>query len=59
LPGVKPVTQFGNPKVATERIWRVIQELGVRSIAEPVIELRLGVIEIVARDQANGFPQPN
>jgi hypothetical protein len=28
LPGVKPATKFANRKVATERIWRVIQELG-------------------------------
>ena len=28
LPGVKPVTKFANRKVATERIWKAIQDLG-------------------------------
>jgi hypothetical protein len=28
LPGVKPVIKFANRKVATERIWKAIQDLG-------------------------------
>ena len=35
LPGVKPVTKFTNRKIATERIWRAIQNLGGTTIAEP------------------------
>jgi Protein of unknown function (DUF3489) len=34
LPGVKPATKFANRKVATERIWRVIQELGKPTTGE-------------------------
>lgn len=34
LPGVKPVNKFTNRKVATERIWKVVRELGAP--AEPV-----------------------
>src|SRR5436305_11766134 len=28
LPGVRPVSKFTNRKVATERIWKAIQNLG-------------------------------
>jgi hypothetical protein len=34
LPGVKPATKFANRKVATERIWKVIQELGKPTAGE-------------------------
>jgi hypothetical protein len=36
LPGVKPATKFANRKVATERIWRVVQELGKPTAGELV-----------------------
>ncbi|MBZ5623510.1 MAG: tyrosine-type recombinase/integrase [Acidobacteriia bacterium] len=34
LPGVKPVTRFTNRKVATERIWKAIAQLGGPRVAE-------------------------
>ena len=34
LSGVQPVTKFANRKVATERIWKALQQLGGRA-AEP------------------------
>jgi len=37
LPGVKPVTKFKNRKIATERIWRAIQNLG-GTPAEPAAQ---------------------
>jgi hypothetical protein len=37
-PSVKPVTKFANRKVATERIWKVIQDLGVVTAAVPTRE---------------------
>ena len=58
LPGVKPVTKFANRKVATERIWRALQDLEeapdaplpvaqeeqpVAAIAEPATPLELAV----------------
>jgi hypothetical protein len=36
LPGVKPATKFASRKVATERIWRAIQELGKPTAGELV-----------------------
>ena len=36
LPGVKPSTKFAYRKVATERIWRAIQELGKPTAGELV-----------------------
>src|SRR3954453_3562069 len=38
LPGVKPVTKFANRKIATERIWKAVQELGGRVPDEPAQE---------------------
>ena len=39
LPGVKPVTKFANRKMATERIWRAIQDLEEAPIAPvPAVE---------------------
>jgi hypothetical protein len=35
LPGVKPVTKFANRKIATERIWKAIQNLGDAQAAAP------------------------
>ena len=35
LPGVKPVTKFENRKKATERIWKVIQNLGGSTFRGP------------------------
>jgi hypothetical protein len=34
LPGVKPVTKFTNRKIATERIWQAIADLGGPRLAE-------------------------
>jgi hypothetical protein len=38
LPGVKPIAKFPNRKAATERIWKVIQELGGPVAVEPAPE---------------------
>ena len=35
LAGVKPVIKFANRKVATERIWKAIQDLGEPPAAAP------------------------
>ncbi len=37
LPGVKPVTKFANRKVASERIWRAIQDLGEAPLASTTV----------------------
>src|SRR4051812_17282796 len=40
IPGVTPITKFTNRKVATDRIWKAIQKLGVvpnADVAEPAI----------------------
>jgi hypothetical protein len=34
LPGVKPVTKFTNRKIATERVWKAIADLGGPRMAE-------------------------
>jgi hypothetical protein len=44
LPGVKPTTKFSNRKVATERIWRVVQELGKPTAGELAPETGGGTI---------------
>jgi hypothetical protein len=44
LPGVKPVTKFTNRKLATERIWRAIQNLGELTTAAPAAEQQEGAI---------------
>jgi hypothetical protein len=44
LPGVKPVTKFANRKMATERIWKVIQGLGEARTATPAVEPEAGGI---------------
>jgi hypothetical protein len=66
LPGVKPVTRFMNRKVATERIWKVIQGLGERATAAPAAETRLGTIhadtalvEVPAAESAAAEAEPN
>jgi len=38
LPGVKPVTKFANRKIATERIWKAIQNLGEAQTAALAVE---------------------
>ena len=38
LPGVRPVTKFANRKVATERIWKAIQNLGEVQAPAPAVE---------------------
>jgi Protein of unknown function (DUF3489) len=38
LPGVKPATKFANRKVATERIWRAIQNLGAPVVTQPAVQ---------------------
>ena len=38
LPGVKPVSKFANRKVASERIWKAIQNLGEAQAAAPAVE---------------------
>jgi hypothetical protein len=40
LPGVKPVTKFANRNVATERIWKALQNLGEQSATTPDAELQ-------------------
>jgi len=45
LPGVKPVTKFANRKVATECIWKAIQDLGEVSAATPTSEPQDGAVE--------------
>jgi hypothetical protein len=45
LPGVKPATKFANRKVATERIWKAIQELGGPAAAQPGPEPTDGTLE--------------
>jgi hypothetical protein len=45
LPGVKPVAKFANRKVATERIWKAIQDLGEVPSAAPASEPPDGAIE--------------
>ena len=54
LPGVTPVTKFANRKVATERIWKAIQVLGVAPTTEPqgsAIEVDTAVAETVPADE--------
>src|ERR1700683_966271 len=38
LPGVTPVKKFTNRKIATERIWRAVQNLGGTVAAKPTPE---------------------
>jgi hypothetical protein len=45
LPGVKPVAKFANRKVATERIWKAIQDLGEVATGAPTSEAPDGAIE--------------
>ena len=46
LPGVKPVTEFANRKMATERIWKAIQSLGEALTTAPAPEGQIGTFEV-------------
>jgi hypothetical protein len=46
LPGVTPVTKFANRKVATERIWKAIQDLGMAAAAPAAQEAKANPIEV-------------
>ncbi|HEV3202108.1 MAG TPA: hypothetical protein VGZ73_29620 [Bryobacteraceae bacterium] len=41
LPGVRPVTRFGNLKVAAEYVWKAIQALSGPPVPKGVIEVIL------------------
>ena len=53
LPGVKPVTKFTNRKVATERIWKAIQNLGgaVAPAPQPEAPVEIPAAEPVAQPE--------
>ena len=48
LPGVKPVAKFANRKVATERIWKVLQGLGELPATTPAPGPQIGTLEAEA-----------
>jgi hypothetical protein len=59
LPGVTPVTKFGNRKVAAERIWKAIQGLGEATAAEPASEPQVATTETETALAAIPEPEPS
>src|ERR1700733_7793718 len=58
LPGVTPVKKFTNRKIATERIWRAIQDLGGPAAAAPAPEPKADANTETQQDAATPVPEP-